>query len=64
MRYLTRNPEREQQALSLIQESGFVGERGDALAPIVGERQVLNFLGKGIRTLRRHGWKVDLSGYG
>ncbi len=62
MRYLTRNPEREQQALSLIQESGFIGERGDALAPIVGERQVLNFLGRGIRTLRRHGWKVELSG--
>ncbi len=61
-RYLTRNPEREQQALQRIKAFGFVGERGDALTPVVGEREVLNVLGSGIHALRRLGWKVEFNG--
>jgi len=61
-RYLTRNPECEQQALLRMKAVGFGGDRGDTLAPIIGSREVLNFLGGGIRALRRLGWKVDLLG--
>ncbi|MFA5043062.1 MAG: SNF2-related protein, partial [Kiritimatiellia bacterium] len=62
LRYLTRNPEREQQALRRIKDFGFDGERGDALTPVVGEREVLNVLGGGIHALRRLGWKVEFNG--
>lgn len=61
-RYLTRNPEREQQALQRVKALGFNGERGDALSPVVGEREVLNVLGGGIHALRRLGWKVEFAG--
>ncbi|MBU4366000.1 MAG: DEAD/DEAH box helicase [Verrucomicrobia bacterium] len=61
-RYLTRNPEREQQALQRVKAFGFDGERGDALTPVVGEREVLNVLGSGIHALRRLGWKVEFAG--
>jgi superfamily II DNA or RNA helicase len=61
-RYLTRNPEREQQALQRVKAFGFDGERGDALTPVVGEREVLNVLGSGVHALRRLGWKVEFTG--
>jgi len=61
-RFLTRNPAREQQALQRVKDLGFGGERGDTLAPVVGEREVLNVLGSGIHALRRLGWKVECFG--
>lgn len=61
-RYLTRNPVCEQQALARVKALGFSGERGDALSPVVGEREVLNVLGSGIHALRRCGWKVEFAG--
>ena len=62
MRYLVRNPDQETRALQRLAEAGFSGDCGDALKPIVGCREVLNFLGSGLPRLRRLGWKVDLEG--
>ena len=62
LRYLVRNPEREQDALAFLARTGLTGTRGDDLEPIVGMREVLNFLGGALPRLRRHGWKVDLTG--
>ncbi|MGD9874653.1 MAG: DEAD/DEAH box helicase [Kiritimatiellia bacterium] len=62
MRYTVRNPSREAQALEVLRDTGFAGEHGDALAPVVGCREVLNFLGSGLPKLRRLGWTVALAG--
>ena len=61
-RYTVRNPAAEKQALARLAETGLRGETGDTLAPIVGKRNVLNFLGTHLPHLRRHGWQVDLAG--
>lgn len=62
MRYTVRNPEAERRALALASPFGLTGEVGDALSPIVGCREVLNFLGAGLPALRRRGWKVIVEG--
>ncbi len=60
LRYTVRNPKEERNALERLALSGFRGEIGDALTPIVGCREVLNFLGREVPTLRRLGWRVEL----
>jgi superfamily II DNA or RNA helicase len=62
MGYRVRNPEREQQALTLLERFGLRGPRGDELGPVVGSREVLNLLGTCVPFLRRHGWQVTLEG--
>ncbi len=62
MRYTVRNPEAESAALRFLAECGFRGECGDDLSDIVGQREVLNFLGTRLPWLRRHGWRVELEG--
>lgn len=60
--YGVRNPEAEKKALEKLASSGFCGHRGDLLPSIVGQRDVLNFLGGAIPRLRRYGWRVELEG--
>ena len=62
MRYTGRNRPAEHKALATLGSSGFRGEAGDTLTSIVGERQVLAFLGNTLPALRRLGWKIDLVG--
>ena len=62
LRYLTRNQSREEQALEQVVAFGLRGNQGDSLTPIVGCREVLNFLGQAVPWLRRKGWKVELQG--
>jgi superfamily II DNA or RNA helicase len=62
MRYTGRNRPSEHKALAILGSSGFRGEAGDTLTSIVGERQVLTFLGNTLPALRRLGWKIDLVG--
>ncbi|MCU0858271.1 MAG: DEAD/DEAH box helicase [Pontiellaceae bacterium] len=60
--YRVRNPAAEKKALEKLAQSGFSGHRGDLLTPIVGHREVLNFLGGAIPRLRRYGWRIELEG--
>ncbi len=62
MRYTVRNREAEVAALAVLADCGMRGETGDSLTPIVGERDVLNFLGARIPRLRRMGWRIELEG--
>jgi len=62
MRYTGRNIEAERKALALLGQSGMKGEVGDDLTSIVGSREVLNFLGQFLPSLRRRGWQVELHG--
>jgi superfamily II DNA or RNA helicase len=62
LRYCVRSPNSERRALDNLRHFGFSGEVGDALSHIVGEREVLNFIGSKLPTLRRAGWKVELEG--
>ncbi len=62
MRYRVRDLDRERQALELLARGGFQGLVGDRLSDLVGSREVLNFLGRAMPLLRRHGWQVDLQG--
>jgi len=72
MRYSVRNMEREKQALSILAGIGLsasTGNRGlgaekdeEGMLCVVGERQVLNFLGAHLPALRRRGWQVDIEG--
>ena len=62
MRYEVRNLAAEKRALERLAASRFIGEYGDDLCSIVGQRNVLNFLGSEMPALRRMGWKVDLEG--
>lgn len=62
LRYEVRNMEAEKAALKRLAESGFCGETGDQLSPLVGCREVLNFLGCDMPALRRAGWEVVLEG--
>lgn len=62
LQYGVRNPAAETQALEKLAFSGFRGHRGDLLTAIVGQREVLNFLGGAIPRLRRYGWRVELEG--
>jgi superfamily II DNA or RNA helicase len=62
MRYTIRHIEAEQQALRLLAPAGLLGEYGDDLSHIVGNREVLNFLGGFVPALRRRGWQIELDG--
>ncbi|MDA0322807.1 MAG: SNF2-related protein [Verrucomicrobia bacterium] len=62
MRYTVRNPRAERVAFEVLAGAGLHGTHGLDLAPIVGCREVLNFLGGRLPGLRRLGWKVDLHG--
>ena len=62
MGYRVRNLEREQQALALLERFGLRGPRGDELAAVVGNREVLNLLGAAVPFLRRHDWQVTMEG--
>jgi len=62
LRYTVRNPGREKQALEDLRATGFGGESGDALTPIVGKRNVMNFFGRDLPPLRRRGWRIEIEG--
>ncbi len=62
LRYETRNPHAEKQALEILAPTGFRGEIGDALTPIIDNRLVTNFLAGAMPRLRRHGWRIKISG--
>lgn len=62
LEYGVRNPEAEKQALEKLAPSGFRGHRGDLLSSIVGQREVLNFLGGAVPRLRRYGWRLEFEG--
>jgi superfamily II DNA or RNA helicase len=62
LRYLVRNPEDERKTLAQLARYGFAGDAGDALTPVVGCREVLNFLGSHVPALRRKGWRVEMEG--
>ena len=57
-----RNPQAEEDALMILSDTGFSGDRGDQLDNIIGTREVMNFLGGELPKLRRLGWKVNLEG--
>jgi superfamily II DNA or RNA helicase len=62
LEYRVRNLQAEKRALDKLAFSGLRGHRGDLLTAIVGQREVLNFLGGAIPRLRRYGWRVELEG--
>ncbi len=62
MHYMTRNKPAEKKALAMLAKTGFAGEYGDQLTSIIGNREVLNFLGSYLPALRRLGWKVEIRG--
>jgi superfamily II DNA or RNA helicase len=61
-RFFVRNLPREHKALATLRHYGIRGDTGDALSPIIGEREVLNVLGGRLPALRRLGWTVTLEG--
>ncbi|HMO03465.1 MAG TPA: SNF2-related protein [Kiritimatiellia bacterium] len=62
MRFTVRNPDAEKRGLARLVRAGFRGIVGDDLSPIVGTREVMNFLGREWPALRREGWKIELQG--
>ncbi len=62
LEYRVRNPDAEKKALEKLTGSGIRGHRGDVLTAIVGQREVLNFLGGAVPRLHRYGWRVDFEG--
>ncbi|MEI6970060.1 MAG: SNF2-related protein [bacterium] len=72
MRYGIRNKFKENEGLEMLRSMGFAerSERGSGIAAgegeglmcIVGERQVLNFMGAHLPALRRRGWRVKVEG--
>lgn len=62
LRYTVRNPDAELRAIARLGDVGMKGEFGDAMTDIVGNREVLNFLGGALPALRRLGWRADFSG--
>ena len=62
MRYTARAKSAEVDALHLLAPMGLRGETGDSITSIVGTREVLNFLGGSIPTLRRMGWQIEMHG--
>ena len=62
LRYTVRNPPAEEQALAALARYGLSGRHGGDLNPIVGTREVLNFLGSAVPALRRKGWRIVWDG--
>ena len=60
--FFGRNLPAERLGLSYLTAAGFIGERGDALRPVLGERAILNVLGGLVPRLRRLGWKIETQG--
>jgi superfamily II DNA or RNA helicase len=58
-----RSLKAEKEAVQLVERQGFSrGYRsGDLKLYLTDPQKVLNFLGTGLPTLRRHGWRVDLA---
>lgn len=57
--FRVRDPEFEKKSIEALNRFGVAGVSGSALAPVVGERNVMNFIGGTIPALRRMGWKVQ-----
>lgn len=62
LRFTVRNLPAESIGLARLAEIGLRGTQGDQIEPLVGIREVLNFLGRDLPALRRAGWKIDLEG--
>ncbi|MCX7817710.1 MAG: DEAD/DEAH box helicase [Kiritimatiellae bacterium] len=62
LRYFIRNADAEAEALRMLARRGLVGECGDRLSPLVGERSVVNFLAREVPALRRRGWTFSVEG--
>jgi len=62
LRFTVRNPPAEARALDRLSQLGLRGSVGDSLEPLVGCREVLNFLGRDLPALQRAGWRVDFEG--
>ncbi|MDD2240440.1 MAG: SNF2-related protein [Kiritimatiellae bacterium] len=62
LRYTVRDQDVERQALALLARFGISGHNGSELTPIVGTRDVLNFLGRAVPFLRRRGWRLEWHG--
>ncbi len=62
LRYTLRNMPAEEAALASLRRFGLAGPTGAALNAIVGTREVLNFLGSAVPTLRRKGWRLEWDG--
>jgi superfamily II DNA or RNA helicase len=62
LRYTVRSLAAETAALMALSVHGIVGRNGTELSPVVGLRNVLNFLGGTFRALRRRGWSVEFAG--
>ena len=60
--WFSRDIPAERRALGRLTAVGFTGERGDGLAPLSGQRKVLNVLGGLVPPLRRLGWSVSVTG--
>lgn len=60
--YRVRSLAAEKKALEKLGHTGFRGYRGDLLSSIIGQRDVLNFLGSRVPQLRRLGWHIELEG--
>jgi len=62
LRFTVRNMDAEQRALQRLSQAGMTGGEGDQLTNIVGNREVMNFLGGQLPALRRGGWRIQLEG--
>ena len=62
LRYTVRDLAVEQAALAALARFGLEGRTGADLNPVVGVREVLNFLGSAVPALRRKGWRVEWDG--
>lgn len=61
-RFLIRSFAAEAAAVRLPAPYGLTGTQGDKLEPIVGVRNVLNFLGSAVPEMRRNNWKITVEG--
>jgi len=62
MRYTVRNEAAETDALAVLARMGLKAVAGDGIPPVVGRRDVLNFMAGRIPMLRRMGWKIEIEG--
>jgi len=62
LRYTVRDIVAENYALLSLKRFGLSGRNGSDLNSIVGTREVLNFLGSAVPSLRRRGWRVEWDG--
>lgn len=60
--YTVRNMEGERLGIRKLRSMDIMGDSGNSIAPLVGERAVLNFLGTKIHALERAKWIIELDG--